>query len=96
MEILEHLFKEKLRNIEAAPRAVMHKLNQTTQYQLFVSERKDAYAKKILEPVCLEAVMIQIQCVPVNGLTIISGISGAAVKIAAAARRILVVTAAAA
>ncbi len=28
----------------------MHKLNQTTQYQLFVSERKDAYAKKILEP----------------------------------------------
>ena len=74
----------------------MHKLNQTTQYQLFVSERKDAYAKKNFGTVCLEAVMIQIQCVPVNGLTIISGISGAAVKIAAAARRILVVTAAAA
>ena len=44
----------------------------------------------------MEAVRIQIQCVPVNGLTIISEISGAAVKIAAAARRILVVTAAAA
>ncbi len=29
----------------------MHKLNQTTQYQLFVSERKEmSYAKKILEP----------------------------------------------